>query len=321
MTRSLVSLAFLLSLAVPALGQTIETGRLKPSVIVASGLVRLGDLVEGAGAAASTPVFRAPDIGTTGTVDAGRVLAAARAAGLPSIETLGLTSVTVTRASRAVAPREVEEALRLALARANRIDADAEITVAFDRTLRTTHVEPDNASPVRILELSWNPVTGRFDALAGIDGSAALAEAPLRLSGTAIETIDVPVFTRALNRGEVVRASDVVMDRQPRSAAARSAIASLAPAIGQAVRRPVRAGQPVVPGDLAKPTLVNRNDGVTLTCETPGMVLTVRAKALDAGAEGDTIAVLNAQSNRVVQATVTGPGRVAVLVGAAAALH
>jgi flagella basal body P-ring formation protein FlgA len=83
----------------------------------------------------------------------------------------------------------------------------------------------------------------------------------------------------------------------------------------------VRAGQPVVASDLAEPTLVNRNDGVTLTCETPGMVLTVRAKALDAGAEGDTIAVLNAQSNRVVQATVTGPGRVAVLVGAPAALN
>ena len=40
------------------------------------------------------------------------------------------------------------------------------------------------------------------------------------------------------------------------------------------------------------------------------MVLSVRAKALEAGAEGDTISVLNAQSNRVVQATVTGPGRV-----------
>jgi flagella basal body P-ring formation protein FlgA len=321
MIRSLLSLALLLSLAVPATSQEAPIGRLKPSVTVTSDLVRLGDLVEGTGAAFATPVFRAPDIGTTGTVEAARVLAAARNAGLPSIETVGLAFVTVTRASRAVAPQEIEEALRLALVRANKIDTEAEITVSFDRALRTAHVEPDNASPVRILELSWNEVSGRFDAVAGIDGSAVLAQAPLRLSGTATETIEIPVFTRAMSRGEVIRASDIAMDRQPRNAAARTAVASLAPAIGQAVRRPVRAGQPVVASDLAEPTLVNRNDGVTLTCETPGMVLTVRAKALDAGAEGDTIAVLNAQSNRVVQATVTGPGRVAVLVGAPAALN
>ena len=321
MIRSLLSLALLLSLAVPATSQEAPMGRLKPSVTVTSDLVRLGDLVEGTGAASATPVFRAPDIGTTGTVEAARVLAAARNAGLPSIETAGLAFVTVTRASRAVAPQEIEEALRLVLVRANKIDAEAEITVSFDRALRTAHVEPDNASPVRILELSWNEVSGRFDAVAGIDGSAVLAQAPLRLSGTATETIEIPVFTRAMSRGEVIRASDIAMDRQPRNAAARTAVASLAPAIGQAVRRPVRAGQPVVASDLAKPTLVNRNDGVTLTCETPGMVLTVRATALDAGAEGDTIAVLNAQSNRVVQATVTGPGRVAVLVGAPAALN
>jgi flagella basal body P-ring formation protein FlgA len=321
MIRSLLSLVLFLSLAAPAVSQGLPSARLKPSVTVTSDLVRLGDLVDGAGASFATPIFRAPDIGTTGTVDAGRVLAAARKAGLASVETVGLTSVTVTRASRAVTSQEIEDALRLALVRANRIDADAEIAVSFDRALRTAHVEPDNASPVRILELSWNEVSGRFEAVAGVDGSAILENAPLRLSGTAIETIEVLVFTRAMNRGEVIRASDVAVDRQPRSAATRTAVASLAPAIGQAVRRPVRAGQAVVASDLAKPTLVNRNDGVTLTCETPGMVLTVRAKALDAGSEGDTIAVLNAQSNRVVQATVTGPGRVAVLVGAPAVLN
>jgi flagella basal body P-ring formation protein FlgA len=214
MIRSLLSLALLLSLAVPATSQEAPMGRLKPSVTVTSDLVRLGDLVEGTGAASATPVFRAPDIGTTGTVEAARVLAAARNAGLPSIETVGLAFVTVTRASRAVAPQEIEEALRLALVRANKIDTEAEITVSFDRALRTAHVEPDNASPVRILELSWNEVSGRFDAVAGIDGSAVLAQAPLRLSGTATETIEIPVFTRAMSRGEVIRASDIAAQRR-----------------------------------------------------------------------------------------------------------
>jgi flagella basal body P-ring formation protein FlgA len=135
---------------------------------------------------------------------------------------------------------------------------------------------------------------------------------PLRIGGQAIETVAVPVFARAVGRGEVVRAADVVMDRLPRSQAVTGTIDAPAQAIGQAVRRTVRPGQPVLTGDLTKPNLVTRNDAVTLTYEVPSMVLTVRAKALDTGAEGDTIPVLNTQSNRIVQATVTGPGHVTV---------
>ena len=41
-------------------------------------------------------------------------------------------------------------------------------------------------------------------------------------------------------------------------------------------------------------------------------MLTVRGKALEAGAMGDIVGVLNIQSNRTVQATVIGPGRVSI---------
>jgi flagellar basal body P-ring formation protein FlgA len=41
-------------------------------------------------------------------------------------------------------------------------------------------------------------------------------------------------------------------------------------------------------------------------------VLTIRGKALDAGTMGDVINVMNVQSKRVLQGTVTGPGRVNV---------
>ena len=44
----------------------------------------------------------------------------------------------------------------------------------------------------------------------------------------------------------------------------------------------------------------------------PGLTLTLRGQAQDVGALGDTISVLNVQSKRVVQAVVSGPGRVTV---------
>jgi flagella basal body P-ring formation protein FlgA len=61
-----------------------------------------------------------------------------------------------------------------------------------------------------------------------------------------------------------------------------------------------------------KPDLVQRSEAVTLVYEVPGIVLTLRGKAIDSGAEGDTISVMNEQTKRIVQGTIVGPGRVAI---------
>jgi flagella basal body P-ring formation protein FlgA len=119
-------------------------------------------------------------------------------------------------------------------------------------------------------------------------------------------------LARAFNRGETVRESDILVERMPRNEITADTIARPAAVIGQAARRALRAGQTIRPVDLMKPDLVGRNDTVTIRFEVPGIVLTVRGKALAAGAEGDLVPVLNPQSKRVVQATVDGPGRVVV---------
>jgi flagella basal body P-ring formation protein FlgA len=73
------------------------------------------------------------------------------------------------------------------------------------------------------------------------------------------------------------------------------------------------------PADLMKPDLVGRNDMVTIIFEGRGITLTARGKAIDAGAEGETVSVLNPQSKRILHATVQGPGVVVVNRGAALA--
>jgi flagella basal body P-ring formation protein FlgA len=67
-------------------------------------------------------------------------------------------------------------------------------------------------------------------------------------------------------------------------------------------------------GDLARPELVTRGDVVTVVYEAPGMMLTMRAKAADAGALGDTVSITNPQSKKALQAVVIGPGKVSVSV-------
>ena len=81
--------------ATPAAAQLGITGyapaRLKSQVTVSSDVVRIGDLVENAGAAANAPIFRAPDLGETGAVPVRAVLDAVRPHGLIGVDARGLS--------------------------------------------------------------------------------------------------------------------------------------------------------------------------------------------------------------------------------------
>jgi flagella basal body P-ring formation protein FlgA len=51
---------------------------------------------------------------------------------------------------------------------------------------------------------------------------------------------------------------------------------------------------------------------VTIVYEVPGMTISMRGRASDAGALGDTIAVVNPQSKKTLQGQVVAPGKVSV---------
>lgn len=53
---------------------------------------------------------------------------------------------------------------------------------------------------------------------------------------------------------------------------------------------------------------VRRGEMVTLQYAAPGLSLSMRARALEDGAVGDTVRFVNTSSNRTIEATVTGPG-------------
>src|ERR1051325_7332128 len=60
--------------------------RLKSQATVSSEVVRIGDLIENAGAVANRPIFRAPDLGETGAVPLHAVLDALRPYGLLTVD-------------------------------------------------------------------------------------------------------------------------------------------------------------------------------------------------------------------------------------------
>ena len=285
--------------------------RLKELVAVTAELVRIGDLVDDAGVAAGIPVFRAPDLGETGAVEVSRIAAALAPHHIRNLDTAGLHEVVVTRLSRAIAVAEIEERLIRAIAGRYGFGDARNLAVATDRPLQTLHVEVSATAELAVARLHVDPRSGRFDVSFELPGSAAARRLPLRITGTVSETVEAAMLIRAVARGDVIAAADFVVERRRKAEFINGAIAA-DQAVGLAAKRPLRPGELLRATDLAKPEVVRRNQSVTIVYQVPGITLTVRGKALEAGAVGDLINVANVQSNRTVQATIEGPGRVAI---------
>jgi flagella basal body P-ring formation protein FlgA len=315
--RPLLIAAALLTLAGSAIAQdkrdVIAAPVLRANVVVTSDIVRVGDVIDNAGPAGKIAIYRAPDPGTTGTLPVNQVINTLRTHQVIGVDTQNLREISVTRQARSLDASEIEQAVARALERRNGLGDAANIALTFDRAPGDIRLDASNSGALNPVAVRYDSRLGRFDVTFEIANEAGLAPTKLRFSGTAIETVEAAVLARSLERNEVVKASDVMMERRPKAEVGVDAL-TRDRALGMQARRQLRAGQALKGADLVKPDLVQRDQGVTLIYETEGIYLTVLGKALDGGTEGDVVNVLNLQSKRTVSGVVVGRGRVAIVV-------
>lgn len=288
---------------------------LKRSAVVVSDIVRIGDLIDNAGAFANIAVFRSPDVGTTGSVSARRVIEAAHAHNLMDIDADDVVEVEVTRTGHAVTKHDLEARIIRVFAGTNGLSDGDDLVLRFDREVPKFYADVTDASELKAVRAFYEPHGGRFDVLFEVPTGPS-RHMFMRYTGTLVETMPVVVPTRSIGRGETVRTADLAIERRPKAEIVGDIVVTISDAIGHAARQSLRQSQPLRRADLMQPEMVKRDDNVTLTYEVPGITLTTRGKALDSGSEGDLINVVNVQSKRTLQGIVTGPGRVNI--GAAA---
>jgi flagella basal body P-ring formation protein FlgA len=139
----------------------------------------------------------------------------------------------------------------------------------------------------------------------------------LRLSGTATEMVELPVPVRRLNPGAVLEAEDLHMARVRAGLARGELVREAAQAVGMTLRRQLVPGQPVPLADLTRTPTVVKGAPVVMELRAGGLALAAPGIALEPGALGERIRVLNPSSRAVVEAEVTGPERVRVMPGSA----
>jgi flagellar basal body P-ring formation protein FlgA len=303
---SLLALACLTT--APALAS--EPVFLRETLVVEGPQITLGDLFEFNGPEAATVLARSPAPGSRLALDVNYVSRIAADHELDWANASGLLRLTVARASRVVDASELTGMIQGELfAREG-----GQHEVQLSNSNLALHAPVDTVGGPQISALNYDPRSGMLSAeIAPYDGAE-----PVRVTGRAFETIDIPVLVQPVAANDVVRADNIRWvslrsDRiRPDSVLDPDAI------VGHQARRALRASEPLRGYDLQDAILVNRGDLVTLMFEARGIQLSVRARAMENAADGELARFVNLQSNRTVEAMVDGPGRARVFASPAA---
>jgi flagella basal body P-ring formation protein FlgA len=139
-------------------------------------------------------------------------------------------------------------------------------------------------------------------------GAPSLAAASA--ASAAHGNVEVLTYTRSLSAGEVVQPTDLAWIKA--AAASADSPSDADQVIGQAAKRPLRAGAVVQVRDVGAAIVIKSGDIVTVAFEAEGITLTLQGKAMASAGVGEILPVQNTLSKKVVQTVVTGPGQAVV---------
>lgn len=125
-------------------------------------------------------------------------------------------------------------------------------------------------------------------------------------------TVACPAFadqmlaTRMLPAGTVLSHSDLSSDGSV------NAVSLIEQSVGKELRVAVYEGRPVLRSQLRAPTVIDRNQLITLAYEQDALRIETEGRALAAGGEGDVIRVMNLSSRATLMARVNSDGTATV---------
>lgn len=123
----------------------------------------------------------------------------------------------------------------------------------------------------------------------------------------------VPVATHALERGTILRATDLELRPATSQRLPGAMPQKIEDLVGQELLRQVPAGQQVFPESVQSPRLVRKNDKVRIKAIGAGVVISTDGKALAEGGLGDNVLVEDFATKEKITTRITGYQLVEVL--------
>ena len=250
-------------------------------------------------------IATSPKAGETLVMDGSQVLEKLRDQGvrLSSIRYSLPRQITITRAFREVKLDELERALGSFISKTDRqIDVRQ---LVLDKPVRI----PTDSFGLEVVSLQTTQ-PGHF----GVDfkSVAGSDEVRFQLRAIADEYRTMPVAARPLQRGDIVTAGDVRLEKINGTSIGRDGVENLGDLVGKSLTKDVGQGEMFKTSAVVIPAVVTSGSRVTILFRLNRLEATATGTALENGGYNQEIKVRNDGSKKVIVAKVVEPGLVSV---------
>lgn len=282
---------------------------LRENSVVTDSSIKLGDIFYGLEKDEDKVLGVAPAPGQELVLDANTLLRIAVALDLSWRPTRSNETITLRRQATIIEQDAIQAALKEKLAEENVSDNFmVKLPVEYQKII----LPYDQPATLEVTDLKLDSDKKMFTAMI----SAPSADNPIQkfaINGAIEPVIKVPALVENLQNGRVIQESDIEMIEISEKDYSRDLFMDAQQLVGLTARRMILGGRPIHTTELISPQIVGRGDIVTLSLNDGVLNLTTQAKALENGAIGDMIRVVNTASNQTLQAQVTGERAVQII--------
>lgn len=280
-------------------------------VALLADVVTVGDVFPGITHDAGYVLSPAPAYGKTMTLSAGDLKRISDAFNLGWQPVSNLTQTSIRRASQDIGADKISAALQSALAQ--KLDGQKFEAMLTERNM-AMHVPENMSAELAVSDLRYDLARGEFSALL----TAGSEQKPV--TGRLIPVTSVPVLKAQLQKGALITAEDLDYVDVRNSDLGANVLVSADQLIGMTPRRGLGALKPIASSDVTSPVVVKKGEIVTMVLQNSEMTLTTQGKALESGAVGETVRIVNPSSGQSVEGIVTAVKTVSILSPGAAGI-
>ncbi len=304
-----ITFGIALALSVINMAHAVTAVSIKHNSLIENDVITLGDVFNGVNDEKAKKVLGpAPRPGHDMTLSPRTLLRIAIAMDLPWRPTSNADQVTLSSASTLISTDMIEQTLIAALQDKGLSGNYQLLLTAGNQDIVLPKNEQDT---IEIEEIAFDTEKNRFDATI----VAPSKENPIkreRVSGVIQYMAELPVLNTTIRNGQKISSADIDFISVRVDTLNAGYILDTDALIGMTPRRILAAGKPIRDNDIQAPQLIKRGDIVTMTFNSGTLALTAQGKAMENGARGDTIRVVNASSNKTLQATIVDAKEVSV---------
>jgi len=281
--------------------------KLRSSISIIGDIVTLGDLFENAGASSKIAVFRSPRLGKKGILTAKRIQVAAREHGLNWLNSNYQDKIVVQRQANIISLKDISDRIGEELGnKYPRKVSNSQLVIYLNNKAIPFVMRAGIAPEFDVENIRYDARSRRFSAI--ITGPVGAVNPKRKTyNGRTAEVIEVPVLIQSLTRGQTIKAKHLETKKVSARRIGERTITEAVDLIGMAARRSLRPNSLIRTSDIEKPKLVKKNTLISVVYTSKILHITFRGRALEDGAYGEVITILNTRSRRTIEATVTGP--------------